>query len=426
MSSKKPHRTEQRLEEVVEEIIDYRGKTPPKSDDGIPLLTAKCVKEGRIKKDRLEYVTSRTYKEWMTRGFPEEGDVALTSEAPLGEVAQLDHGRYALAQRLFVLRGKPGVLDNTYLKFLLQTREMQHALEARASGTTVKGIRQSALREVPIPLPPFTEQRRIADILGTLDDKIDLNRKINRTLEAMARAVFKSWFVDFDPVRAKMADEEPAGIDADTAALFPDRLVDSELGEIPEGWEVKPIKDVIKVTPRYKLSKGDVAPYLEMSNAPEEGHYPHGWRDREFNGSGSKFSTGDTLMAKITPCLENGKTAFVDFLPDDDTIAWGSTEYLVLRSKPPFPLEYSYYLARSRRLRRKAIKSMSGTSGRQRVSVRGFKKFKIVVPPADLAQRFGELARDFMAKIRANHEESRTLAEMRDVLLPRLLSGRLT
>lgn len=278
------------------------------------------------------------------------------------------------------------------------------------------------LESVPFIRPPIEVQDRIADILGTLDDKIDLNRRMNRTLEAMARALFKSWFVDFDPVRAKQRGEAPVGVDAGTAALFPERLVDSELGEIPEGWGVKPLKEIIKLTPRYKLSKGDIAPYLGMSDAPEEGHHPQNWFDREFSGSGTKFSNGDTLMAKITPCLENGKTAFVDFLPDN-TVGWGSTEYLVLRSKPPFPLEYSYYLARSQRLRQKSIKSMTGSSGRQRVSTRTFQSFQIVVPPVEIAQRFGELARDFMAKIRANNEESRTLGELRDVLLPELLGG---
>ncbi len=131
---------------------------------------------------------------------------------------------------------------------------------------------------------------------------------------------------------------------------------------------------------------------------------------------------GDTLLARITPCLENGKTAFVDFLSDGQ-VGWGSTEYIILRPKPPLPLEYGYYLARSDELRTHAIQNMTGSSGRQRVPVECFDKYLVVVPPAPIAQRFGDQVRSLMAMIRANGEQSRTLAAIRDALLPKLLSG---
>lgn len=326
-----------------------------------------------------------------------------------------------------IIRARPDhdEVSADYLFYLFNSPFGKHLRDTITRQTSVSGITATDLRNLELPFPPLNVQKQIADILGTLDDKIDLNREMNRTFESMARAIFKSWFVDFDPVRAKQEGCAPNGIDAETAEMFPDRLVDSEMGEIPEGWEVAPMKEVVKVTPRYKLNEGDSAPYLEMSNCPTKGHYPVDWQMRDYHGSGSKFSNGDTLMAKITPCLENGKTAFVDFLPDDDTIGWGSTEYLVLRSKPPLPLEYSYYLARSEPLRQRCIKAMTGTSGRQRVRVSAFKSFKTVVPPEDIAQRFGDIVRDLMAKVRQNNEESDVLATMRDTLLPKLLSGEL-
>ena len=139
----------------------------------------------------------------MRRGLPQSGDIVMTTEAPLGEIAQLDGRKVALAQRLITLRGKPDLLDNTYLKFLMQSEFVQHQLHSRATGTTVLGIKQSELRQVTLVMPPLPEQRSIAHILGTLDDKIELNRRMNETLEALALAIFKAWFVDFDPVRAK-------------------------------------------------------------------------------------------------------------------------------------------------------------------------------------------------------------------------------
>jgi type I restriction enzyme S subunit len=173
-------------------------------------------------------------------------------------------------------------------------------------------LNQAIIERVPIVLPPLPEQRAIAHILGTLDEKIELNRRMNETLEAMARALFKSWFVDFDPVRAKSEGRAP-GLPKHLADLFPDSFEDSELGEIPKGWRVTPLPEVIDVNPTRALRKGDIAPYLDMANMPTRGHSPDAVIERPF-GSGMRFVNGDTLVARITPCLENGKTAYVDFL----------------------------------------------------------------------------------------------------------------
>ena len=224
------------LENWMESIIDYRGKTPEKMTAGIPLITAKVIKGGRIETPS-EFIAADAYEEWMRRGIPEAGDVVITTEAPLGEVAQLPKGKVVLAQRVITLRGKKGLVDNTFLKYLLLSRPFQEDLEARATGTTVVGIKQSVLRKIDLAFPSFLDQKTIAYILGTLDDKIELNRKTNETLEAMAKALFKSWFVDFDPVRAK-AEGRPTGLPDEISDLFPDSLEDSELGEIPSGWEV--------------------------------------------------------------------------------------------------------------------------------------------------------------------------------------------
>src|SRR5205823_10329946 len=135
-------------------IIDYRGKTPSKTSSGVPLITAKVVKSGRIEEPN-EFIAEEEYDEWMTRGRPESGDVVITTEAPLGEVAQLGSERVALAQRIILLRGKDGLLDNGFLKFLMQSENVQDQLRARASGTTVLGIKQSELRKVILTLPPI-------------------------------------------------------------------------------------------------------------------------------------------------------------------------------------------------------------------------------------------------------------------------------
>ena len=186
------------LEECLDALIDYRGKTPVKTESGIPLITAKIIKGGRIETP-TEFIARDNYDAWMRRGIPKSGDVVLTVEAPLGEVAQLGHETVALAQRVVTLRGKVDVLDSTYLLYLLQTDEMQSKLKARATGTTVLGIKQSELRKVELQLPPIAMQVSAAATLKALDDRIALLRETNATLEAIAQAMFKSWFVDFDP-----------------------------------------------------------------------------------------------------------------------------------------------------------------------------------------------------------------------------------
>ena len=184
-----------RLIDILDTLIDYRGKTPNKVDCGIPLITAKIVKNGRIDTP-TEFLPTEDYNGWMVRGFPQVGDVVLTTEAPLGEVAQLTDEKIALAQRIVCLRGKEGVLDNTYLKYFFLSNIGQNRLKARETGTTVTGIKQSELKEILIDYPKIDTQKAIASVLSSLDSKIELNRRINDNLEQQAQALFKSWFVD--------------------------------------------------------------------------------------------------------------------------------------------------------------------------------------------------------------------------------------
>ena len=293
--------------------------------------------------------------------------------------------------------------------------------EARAQcGNPARWDPWRGLRVIVIPTPTVDEQRAIAHILGTLDDKIDLNRRIKETLEAMARALFKSWFVDFDPIRAKAEGRDP-GLPQPLADLFPDSFEDSELGEIPNGWGVAPLPKVIDVNPTRALRKGAKAPYLDMANMPTQGHSPDEVVDRPF-GSGMRFVNGDTLVARITPCLENGKTAFVDFL-EAAQVGWGSTEYIVLRPKPPLPDEFAYCLARGTEFREFSIQRMTGSSGRQRVPAESLSQFLVVAAPTPIAELFGRLIKPLFARASAATRAGRTLAALRDSLLPKLISG---
>ena len=314
-----------------------------------------------------------------------------------------------------------------YYFYYLQSHHGQSAIRSIVEqGAGASGIRGSDLATLEVRWQPLATQHSIAHVLGTLDDKIELNRRMSETLEAMARALFKSWFVDFDPVRAKMEGrwhrgESLPGLPAEHYDLFSDRLVYSELGPIPEGWEVTALGEVVELNPPEPMKRGILAPYLDMAALPTSGSGPEKAVLRGFK-SGTRFRNGDTLLARITPCLENGKTAYVQSLPEG-IVGWGSTEFIVLRAVPPVPPEYTYLLARDAGFREHAIQSMTGTSGRQRVQVDAIAPYPLPSPTTETWNGFSALVSPLFAQIEFNRKESLALTAQRDTLLPGLVSG---
>jgi type I restriction enzyme S subunit len=247
------------IEEVTETIIDYRGKTPPKTVNGIKLITAKVIKDGRILDDNHEYISEETYNIWMRRGFPKQWDILITTEAPLGEIAQLrTTERIALAQRVILLRGNPKIIDQGYYYQALKSDFAKAELSARATGTTVLGIKQSELKKVKIPYYPLPIQRKIATILSNYDDLIENNTRRIKILEEMAQTLYHEWFVKF-----RFPGHEQV------------KMVESELGLIPEGWEVKEVQYFGKVITGKTPSKavpeyyGNFMPFIKTPSIHE-------------------------------------------------------------------------------------------------------------------------------------------------------------
>ena len=348
----------------------------------------------------------------------EDGENLRTRTTP---IAFLANGKFWVNNHAHIVQGN-SIADTRFLKYVLSVLDISGYL----TGSTMPKLTQGNMNRIEVLTPPLPEQRVIAHVLGTLDDKIELNRRMNETLEAMARALFKSWFVDFDPVRAKMdgrwhPGESLPGLPAHLYDLFPDRLVDSELGPIPEGWEMKALEQFVRLNPSESLKKGTLAPYLDMAPVPTSGPNPDDAAMRDFK-SGTRFRNGDALLARITPCLENGKTAFIQSLQDGQ-IGWGSTEFIVMRAIPPVPPAYTYLLARDLEFRAHAIQSMTGTSGRQRASTEALRHYPLPYPPQDTWSGFGLLIERLFTRIETNRKEARSLAAQRDVLLPKLVSG---
>jgi type I restriction enzyme S subunit len=423
------------LEDCVEAFLDYRGKTPEKTSSGVPLITAKVVKDGRIAPTD-EFIAADQYDQWMTRGLPRTGDVVMTTEAPLGEVAQLTESRVALAQRIIVLRGKAQVLDNGFLKYSLLSQPVQEQLQARASGTTVVGIKQSELRRVTLRLPRIEVQRAIAHIPGTLDDKIELNRRMNETLEAMARVLFKSWFVDFDPVRAKAEGLQPSGMDAETAKLFPSEFVDSELGPIPKGWaattlgaEAKRCGGAIQTGPfGSQLHASDyvaegvpvVMPkdivgrsVLTASIARvEEADASRLSRHRLKAGDIVYSRRGDVERHALISARESGWLC--------------GTGCLLVRLGGQWPSPLFTSLALDLPETRAWISQHAIGATMPNLNTGILEKVPFVAPTDDVISTFARVVGPLQSRIQIQQDESATLAELRNTLLPRLLSGELS
>ncbi|WP_341905105.1 restriction endonuclease subunit S [Polaromonas sp. YR568] len=324
---------------------------------------------------------------------------------------------------MVAVRADPLKIYPKYLFAVLRSDSVQSQIDNMHVGTMIPHFKKGDFDKLYIPLLDSKSQIAVGDLYFELSERITLLRETNTTLEAIAQALFKSWLVDFDPVRAKMEGRAPEGMDEATAALFPDGFEESELGLVPRGWSLLPLSKAFDINPARKLKRGDVAPYLDMAGVGIQSHVVQGVIQREM-GSGTKFLNGDTLLARITPCLENGKTCFVDFL-SGDKVGWGSTEFVVLRPKAPLPPYFGYLLCRHTAFRDHAVQSMSGTSGRQRVQNDVLGMYPVAVPSASVAAAFDGVVTTAQRKISENHNQAQTLASLRDTLLPRLISGQL-
>jgi type I restriction enzyme S subunit len=269
------------------------------------------------------------------------------------------------------------------------------------SGSAQPSLNRNFIAGVPVAIPPLFEQRRIAGVLGALDDKIDSNRRLAELLEDTAAALFKARFVDFVGV---------------------EEFEDSEIGPIPKGWRWERVSDAVHINPAVAIKRDQMTPFVEMAAVSSWSTRPDEIAARPYSG-GCRFEPGDTLMAKITGCIEHGKGAFADFVNEPSA---GSTEFHVFRARPPFTPEAVFFLSRSERLRDHAIANMTGSSGRQRVPASCFDNIRVAVPPsAEAVQAELDVMRSALAETRALWCESQTLTAIRDALLPKLISGQI-
>ena len=411
-------RQEVALGELVE-IYDGPHATPKKTDAGPIFLGISNLASGRLDLGITEHLSEEDYKCWTQRVTPESGDIVFSYETRLGEAALIPTDlRCCLGRRMGLLRLKDRKVDARFLLYAFLGQHFQEVLRSRTiHGSTVDRIPLTEMGSFPIEIPTnLSEQRTIGHILGTLDDKIELNRRMNETLEAMARALFNSWFVDFDPVRAKMEGRD-TGLSKPLANLFPERMAESELGLIPDGWKAGRLAD-IATAPRRNVdpaSLDDETPYIGLEHMPRRSIALSAWGGvGKLTSNKSAFKKGEILFGKLRPYFHK-----VGIAPTNGVC---STDIVAIASKA---MEWSAFVL----LRASSIEFINHTNQSStgtkmpRTNWTTMGDYRICLPAAPIVRAFQNAVQPVVEQIVANVHESHTLAALRDTLLPKLISG---
>ncbi|MEJ3115362.1 restriction endonuclease subunit S [Escherichia coli] len=345
---------------------------------------------GGFKSSKFKYYSGETYPE-QYRFNGGELIVTMTDLSKetdtLGYAALVpnDNNIYLHNQRVGLVQILNNDLDKMYLYWKMRTREYQEFIANSASGTSVMHTSPKKICEYEFLLPTKLEQKAIASVLSSLDEKIDLLHHQNKTLELMAETMFRQCFI---------LDETGASVN---------------------------LEQIIDFNPKRTLTKSQDATYLDMAGLSTVIFRANGYYRRPFS-SGTKFTKRDTLLARITPCLENGKAAYIDFLDDNET-GWGSTEFIVMRPKKEIHPFISYIMCRNPDFKEYAESCMEGSTGRQRVNLDHLKKFNVNLPTEASLRIINELLDSFEIKLINNSKQIDSLEKLRDTLLPKLMSG---
>lgn len=416
----------------VAEVFDGPHATPKTIDSGPIFLGIGALQNGRINLGETRHVTLEDFKTWTRRVKPKGGDIVFSYETRLGEAAIIPEGfECCLGRRMGLVRTDRARLDPRFFLYLYLSPYFQEVIRSRTiPGATVDRI---ALKEFPsfqIPLPDIQKQRAIAHILGTLDDKIDLDRQMNETLEAMARALFKSWFVDFDPVRAKMEGrwqrgQSLPGLPAHLYDRFPDRLVKSELGEAPEGWAICSLSQSLTIigggTPKTSISEywGGKIPWFSVADTPHASNAFVTTTEKNITDEGLRNSSAKLIPKGATIISARGTVGNLAIAGCDMTF---NQSCYALRGNNGIG-DYFVYL-RSKQMVEQ-LKSMAHGSVFSTITRQTFEAIKQLEASITIHQAFEQIVGGWFDKMLLNVQESNTLTALRDTLLPKLISGEL-
>ena len=355
-------------------------------EQGTPVLNVKNLGYSTVVKSKLDQVGPSTI-ERLSMHILHCGDIVFGRKGAVDRHAYIsgEEEGWMQGSDCIRVRVKTEKINSRYLSYYFLTPEHRTFMISMCShGTTMASLNQKILEMIEVPLPDRSVQDGIVSLLRMLDDKVELNQKINQNLQQQAFILF-------------------------------DRFLSVEHSS------KCPLSQIAIINPKRILKKGKYARYIDMAQLSTSGSFPNGWEIKPYNG-GMRFSNGDTLLARITPCLENGKTAYIDFLGENE-VAFGSTEYVVISSRGEYPPEFFYCLARCPSFVDYAVKNMNGSSGRQRVSAEAIGNYVLPMLTDDELSEFRSTVPCLFRAMRNNSIENTSLAQLRDALLPKLMSG---
>jgi type I restriction enzyme, S subunit len=404
--------------------------------EGIPVVPTEALRGRRIDHSVLPKISAAKARS-LARHRLRAGDILFARRGAqatghIGYVREAEDGFICGTGAILLRINLEGQVDPAFLSHVLANPQSIEWFKFHAIGATMPNLNEGIIRSFPLAIPPLTEQRAIAHILGTLDDKIDLNRRMNETLEAMARALFKSWFVEFDPVRAKAEGRDP-GLPKPVADLFPDQFVESELGQIPEGWDPHPLGAFVSTVKGRSYKSEDLidsttALVTLKSFARGGGYRSDGLKPFAGRYNPEQVVTPGELVIACTdvtqaaevigrPAMVRASGAFATLVASLDTL-------IVRPSNKEVTLAYLYFLARSDDFTAHTYSYTTGTTVLH-LSRDAVPSFRFARPPARLIESFDCVARPVLERIQSTERESETLAGLRDTLLPKLISGEL-
>lgn len=402
----------------------YRTKQAELGTPGFPILRVAQVRDGFIESDDSFDFVRVEFRRKIGPKLAKAGDIVVSTKGTVGRRARLEIDQpYVYSPQVCFFRVlDPGVLDPDYLYYWLGSRPFLGQIDGlKAQTDMAEYVNLRDLARIQLDVPPIRVQRRIASVLRALDDKIELNRRMNQTLEATARTIFKSWFVDFDPVRAKMDGRQPSDMDAETAAMFPDSLQGSELGAIPDGWRVVAIAEIARLNALTLRNEDEVDPiqYVEISSVARGDvltveAYPRG---HEPSRARRRVQHGDTVLSTVRP---ERRAFFLCLHPPANLIV--STGFV---TATPIDVPWSFVhaaLTQENVFDHLGHMAEGGAYPAIRPEVLGGWKLALPSDPRLLAA-YDRMARPLFERATLNRREVNTLATLRDSLLPKLMSG---
>lgn len=392
-----------RLEDCCYSISDGDHQPPPKAQQGIPFVTISNINSmNQLDFSDTMFVPKEYYQSLDEKRKVRKGDVLYSVVGSFGIPVLIKEERPFVFQRhIAILRPKEDIVDSGFLFYTMLSRDFYAKADAVAIGAAQRTVSLGSLRNIKIDVPSLESQKHIADILSAYDDLIENNQKQIKLLEEATQRLYKEWFVDL---------------------RFPGHENTKIVDGVPEGWNWCKLEDAIQFDPKVTLTKERMKQFVPMSALSTSSMVLDESQFTETTtNSGSKFQNGDTLLARITPCLENGKTAYVSGLESDEGTV-GSTEYIVMRAKT-INSYMVYLLARTDDFRQSAINSMSGSDGRQRVKSDKLKMLDYLQPTSELVEKFENVEEPIFEKIYRLSKQMQQARQARDLLLPKLMSG---